>query len=400
MKVAYVTMQFPAPTETFASNDVQELKKLDIDVSVYSLKPKHKKHTTMIAERKLEDVDIFSCTLKNIIFGFFLMLGSPIRAINLAKWIVNNERSNIKELIKCLLLIPSSFVLFKEIVKFQPVVVHLFWGHYPSIVGYLIYKYEPKMLLSIFLGAYDLCLNLKISKSILEKSDRIFTHSYSNIAMLTKMGVLKSRVEVVHRGINVKEIDNVTSGISHTKGKILTAGKLIPEKNFDMTILFFKKLIDRGGDFYLDIIGSGPELSNLKKLTKDLFLNERVNFYSHMAQQNLFVRMAKSQFYIMTSSKQSERLPNAIKEAMYCGCVCVSLRTQGLDELINSKVNGYIFEEIGKDLEDFFMLSSELELNKISENAKRTISGQFQINQSMSQYIDKWESRSNDKDKI
>lgn len=391
MKIAYVTMEFPATTETFASNDVLELKKRNVDVSVFSLKPKHKKHVTMVRERKLENVYIFNCTLKNIFFGFCFMIISPFRTLNLAKWILNNERSNIRDLTKCLLLIPSSFAVFKEIVKYQPAVVHLFWGHYPSIVGYLIYKYEPKMMLSIFLGAYDLNLNLKISKYVLERSDYIFTHSYSNLTALLKMGVPMKSVEVVHRGVNVNEIHNVTSKITHIKGKILAAGKLISEKNFEMTLFFFRKLIDRGGDFHLDIIGSGPELSNLKKITNELCLNDRVMFYSHMTQKDLFIKMAEAQFFIMTSNKQSERLPNVIKEAMSCGCVCASLRTQGLDELITSKVNGYIFEEIDKDLEDFFLLSSELELNKISANAKRTISGQFQINQSMLKYIEKWE---------
>jgi glycosyltransferase involved in cell wall biosynthesis len=393
-------MQFPATTETFASNDVLMLKKLGVDISVFSLKPKHKKHTIMIHERGLEGVNIFNCTLRNILLGFFSMLRSPLKTLDLAKWIFNNERSNIKEVIKCLLLIPSSFAVYKQIVKLRPEVVHLFWGHYPSTVGYLIYKYEPKILLSIFLGAYDLCLNLKISKFIAEKSDFIFTHSYSNIPMFLKMGLPKGKIEIIHRGVDVKKIDRAVSGVLSIEGKIITAGKLIPEKNFDLSIHFIKKLIDKGGNFYLDIIGSGPELSKLERLTKDLHLNERIKFYSHMSQQNLFVKMAESQFFIMTSSKQSERLPNVIKEAMYCGCICASFRTQGLDELMNSTVNGFIFDEINKDLEEFFLLTSEWQLNKIASNARSTISEKFQIKQSMLKYIEKWEGGSSVKSKI
>jgi glycosyltransferase involved in cell wall biosynthesis len=218
--------------------------------------------------------------------------------------------------------------------------------------------------------------------------------------MLLQMGVSEKSVEVVHRGVDVKKIDRAVSGVLRIEGKIITAGKLIPEKNFDLSIHFIKKLIDKGGNFYLDIIGSGPELSKLERLTKDLHLNERIKFYSHMSQQNLFVKMAESQFFIMTSSKQSERLPNVIKEAMYCGCICASFRTQGLDELMNSTVNGFIFDEINKDLEEFFLLTSEWQLNKIASNARSTISEKFQIKQSMLKYIEKWEGGSSVKSKI
>ena len=391
MKGAYITMEFPATTETFASNDVLTLKKLGLDISVFSLKPKHKKQAAMIHERELKDLYIFNCTLKNILLGFLLTLRKPVKTLDLVKWIINSEKSNIKELVKSMLLIPSSMAVYEQISKSQPDIVHLFWGHYPSIVGYLIYKNEPKILLSMFLGAYDLCLNLEISKFVAERSGFVFTHSYSNIPMLLKMKIPGDKIETVHRGIDIKRIDKAISKFSSVKGRIIAAGKLIPEKKFDLSIRFLKKLIDKDGDFYLDIVGSGPELAKLKLLTKKLHLNGRVKFYSHMTQQNLFVKMAESQFFIMTSNKQSERLPNVVKEAMYCGCVCASFRTQGLDELINSPVNGFIFDEIDKNLEDFFLLSSELQLNKIASSARLTISKKFEIEQSMLQYINKWE---------
>ena len=40
MKISYITMQFPVPSETFASNDVKTLKSLGIDIDVYTLKNK------------------------------------------------------------------------------------------------------------------------------------------------------------------------------------------------------------------------------------------------------------------------------------------------------------------------------------------------------------------------
>ena len=41
MKVAYVTMQFPVPSETFACNDIKMLLEKGVDISVFTLKNKH-----------------------------------------------------------------------------------------------------------------------------------------------------------------------------------------------------------------------------------------------------------------------------------------------------------------------------------------------------------------------
>ena len=55
-------------------------------------------------------------------------------------------------------LIPMSFYMFEKLKKEKPDIVHLFWGHYPSLVGYLVKKNMPDTKLSQFLGAYDLVL--------------------------------------------------------------------------------------------------------------------------------------------------------------------------------------------------------------------------------------------------
>ena len=57
MKISYVTMA-PAPTETFASNDVKAVQNKGNTVNVYSLRLKQKNHYGMIKERNLVDIDI------------------------------------------------------------------------------------------------------------------------------------------------------------------------------------------------------------------------------------------------------------------------------------------------------------------------------------------------------
>ena len=51
-------MQFPAPSETFASSDIQNLNRLNSNVTVYSLKSKHSNFYKMMDDRKLQNIPI------------------------------------------------------------------------------------------------------------------------------------------------------------------------------------------------------------------------------------------------------------------------------------------------------------------------------------------------------
>jgi hypothetical protein len=73
MKISYITMQFPVPSETFASNDVKTLKSLGIDIDVYTLKNKDKNYNNLIKSRGLEKIKIISGDLSKNILGIFFI---------------------------------------------------------------------------------------------------------------------------------------------------------------------------------------------------------------------------------------------------------------------------------------------------------------------------------------
>ena len=169
MKISYVTMGFPAPTETFASNDVKAVQNKGNTVNVYSLRLKQKNHYGMIKERNLVDIDINNLSVLEIFLSPLILLCNPFKTLSLVAWLIKLEKSNLVHLIKCLLLIPSSIQIYNKIKHDLPDIVHLFWGHYPSIVGYLIQRYSPGIAMTTFLGAYDLDINLSISKDVSKK---------------------------------------------------------------------------------------------------------------------------------------------------------------------------------------------------------------------------------------
>lgn len=391
MKISYITMQFPAPSETFASSDVQNLSKLNSNIKVYSLKSKHSNFYKMIDERKLQNISIFTCEVKENILGLIEIIKSPFLFISLLFWLIKNDLKKTGHFIRCFALIPACFYILSQLKKEKPDVVHLFWGHYPSLVGFLVKKVLENSKISMFLGAYDLEYNLNISKDLAKNADFIFTHAKANIPQLNKMDIETNRINVIHRGINIKDLSLVIENINKKSNQIICAGRFLPDKGFDKVIDIFSKLHKNINNSNLVLVGYGSAQADLEKQTIDLKIESNVTFTGYLSQKNVLKFMAESDIFLFLSSKAGERLPNVVKEAMLAGCICIVSNTPGIDELIENEKTGFIIEENNYDSIPYLIASlDEIKKEEIRTNAKEFIIKNFDVELSMKKYINIW----------
>ncbi len=393
MKISYITMQFPAPSETFASSDVKSLNKLNPELSVYSLKSKHADYNKMIEDRELQNIAIVTCEVKENIFGLIEIIKSPFLFISLLFWLIKNDLRKTGHFIRCFALIPASFHILSQLKKQKPDVVHLFWGHYPSLVGFLVRKVLKDSKISMFLGAYDLEYNLNISRDLAKNADFIFTHAKANIPQLNKMNIETNRINIIHRGINIKNLSLVIENINKKNNQIICAGRFLPDKGFDKVIDIFSKVNKNIKNSNLLLVGYGSAQSDLKKQTIDLKIESNVTFTGYLSQNDVLKNMASSDIFLFLSSKAGERLPNVVKEAMLAGCICIVSNTPGIDELIEDGKTGFIIEEKNYALiPDLISSLDEIKKEEIRANAKEFIIKNFDVELSMKKYINIWKS--------
>ena len=386
-------MQFPAPSETFASSDIQSLNKLNPELSVYSLKSKHSDYNRMIKDRKLQNISIFTCKVKENILGLIEIIKTPFLFISLLFWLIKNDLKKTGHFIRCFALIPASFYILSQLKKEKPDVVHLFWGHYPSLVGFLVKKVLKNSKISMFLGAYDLEYNLNISKDLAKNADFIFTHAKANIPQLNKMNIKTDGINVIHRGINIKDLSLVIENIDKKSNQIICAGRFLPDKGFDKVIDIFSKLHKNINSSNLVLVGYGSAQSDLEKQTIDLKIESNVTFTGYLSQNDVLKFMVESDIFLFLSSKAGERLPNVVKEAMLAGCICIVSNTPGIDELIEHGKTGIIIESNNYDLIPNLISSlDEIKKEEIRTNAKEFILKNFDVELSMKKYINIWES--------
>lgn len=123
----------------------------------------------------------------------------------------------------------------------------------------------------------------------------------------------------------------------------LIAGALCvmrPEKRIDWLLEAFAAVSQTQPELRLLLVGSGPETPRLLELRNRLELNEVCHF--EPTRPNAADWMRDIDIFVNASSIES--FPNALLEAMACGCCVIGSKVGGIPELITHNHDGLLFE--------------------------------------------------------
>jgi glycosyltransferase involved in cell wall biosynthesis len=395
VRVAYVTMQFPAPSETFASQDVRTLAMSGVDVEVFALRPPAARHEAMLEERSLVGIPVHTMPLRRVARGLRLWLARPRWAASLLTWILVSQLHRPSQLARSLALATGALVAFEEMQRRRFDVVHLFWGHYPALVGHLVAQFLPEVRLSVFLGAYDLRATYPGSGSVARRADVVWTHADANLPAILSLGVAPDRLRVNYRGIDVDAARRIAAEEAErrVRHRIVTVGRLLPAKGVDDVLRAVAQLRERLPDATLVVAGDGPDRVRLEDLARELGIDGAVTFLGHVPQNRVWRELARADAFVLMSHE--ERLPNAAKEAMALGCVPFVTRTAGIEELVEDGRTGHVVEIhdvpalVGR-LSDL-LLQDAAALASMRERAQAHVSAHFDVRASMANYVRAWQ---------
>lgn len=120
--------------------------------------------------------------------------------------------------------------------------------------------------------------------------------------------------------------------------RVVTAGRLMPQKNQKMLIDAFAKFHDSYPVYKLDIYGEGPLQAELQQRIDSLGLTDAITLRGNVS--NIHQEIADAEMFVLSSD--FEGLSNALLEAMMMGHACISTNCAGSDEAIQNGENGLL----------------------------------------------------------
>jgi glycosyltransferase involved in cell wall biosynthesis len=331
LRIMFVTSMFPAPSEAFAAVEVRALLAQGADVRVASLRSAHPMARELCRDAGLDYAAVDSLTVAAVVRGFLFALRHPLRTLAATAWLVRLGWRKPLLLARTVAIVPRMLDVVRQCMSWNADVLHLFWGHSASYIGHLLGKFDRTVVISTSLGAYDLEYGRGPWIDLAGRADVVWTHAEVNRRKLELLGVPSHLIQVRRRGIDLSRLPAETDRIP---GKLVCVARLVPEKGADLVLRAFASVHRGFADSTLTIIGEGPERGRFESLARELGVGSRVRFTGPVPHGVVLSELATADVFALLSHSPGERLPNVVKEAMACGCICVVTETPGIDELI------------------------------------------------------------------
>ena len=154
--------------------------------------------------------------------------------------------------------------------------------------------------------------------------------------------------------------------------KLIFVGRLVEYKQIDKILIALSKIDNK--NFIFDVIGDGPEKSNLTELAYKLGLKDKVVFHGRMERGSVLKYMNNSHIFVMIS--ENEVFGLVYLEAMAASCITIGSQKGGIDGVIEDGKNGILCQQGNADsLEAVFSKVFEMDpvsLQNLSRNGFET----------------------------
>jgi glycosyltransferase involved in cell wall biosynthesis len=173
-----------------------------------------------------------------------------------------------------------------------------------------------------------------------------------NMEMLLSLGVKQDTITLLSiGGISLPDVERIPP--SDKTSDVIFAGRLIKAKGVDNLLMALAYLKTSQIGANLSIIGDGPERAALEALSRELGIQDKVQFYGNIEDDAEVVSMMKSAKVFVYPASPEGGWSLSIIEANACGLPAISFRSGKLgdNEVVVDGYNGLLAEqEVPDDL--------------------------------------------------
>ena len=184
---------------------------------------------------------------------------------------------------------------------------------------------------------FSISLQKKVRSFSIKKSDIVVTPSQHLKNFIQNLG-FKNKIESINNGVFIPEEN--TNIFTNDQINITIVSRLVSHKNIEKII---KAISDLNSPLInLNIIGDGPELNQLQKISLESNNKDNIIFHGKLNRDEIDHIFLNSDIYIQASNY--EGLPHSLLEAMSYGIPVLCTPVGECKEILGNEDRGYILD--------------------------------------------------------
>ena len=341
--------RFPRLSETFILNEFLQLRRDGLPVELVAIMDPHERHSQPEALALVGEVTYLQTgrLRDELPAAVRTARRHPWGTLRAAGWtLTRHTRAAARNLVHAL-------VLLDRLADGPPAHLHAHFLHSPAALAYIAAKVNGQPY-SLTGHAKDIYTTLPRNVRMRCARARFVTTctEANRTHLVVELGLPPDLVHVCRHGIDTARFALPTR--TPQPGRILTVGRLVPKKGFDVLIRACGELTRRGYAVELVILGGGDLKDELIEASLHEDIADRVHLLGARPQQEVIDQLGTAQLFALAPrvlpDGDRDGVPNVLLEAMAAGLPVVSTAVSGIPEVITDGVTGRLVPPDRADL--------------------------------------------------
>jgi colanic acid/amylovoran biosynthesis glycosyltransferase len=344
IRIAYLVSQYPAVNHTFILREILELRRLDFDIRVASIRPADRPFEQLAPEEQQEQRATFYVKPKRaagiLAVNLGVLLRRPLSYLHALAYALRLAGLNARAALFNLAYLAEAAVIADWMGRQDLSHVHM---HFTSTVGLLALRLAPLRTSVTIHGPDEFTdpAGFYLSEKIRTLHLLCTISEYGRSQLMRYSDRVQwSKFRVARLGVDPTFYNPGPFRENPSPFEILFVGRLTPVKGLHILIAALDRLIRQGRAVRLRFAGDGPDRAGLERNVTERGLEKQVIFEGW--QNASRVRTLYQQTDIFALPSFAEGIPVVLMEAMAMEIPCVTTRITGIPELIRDQIDGLL----------------------------------------------------------
>jgi glycosyltransferase involved in cell wall biosynthesis len=354
LKIAYILLWFPKPSETFVFREVINLQKIGLPLIVFTLYGRLKKSAARDLSPEMQSVayDVVRLGIQYIKEAhrdiFYWLKKDPVTVIDLTRKLLRSPWCGFEKMGENLWAFVCAFRLARYFIKMDIEHIHAPWASGPATAAWIASKLTG-IPFSFTARAWDIYPPDGLIMEKMRDASLIRCETGYNVRHLTKFADCDiSKIKMSYNGVPLGPQKDAPVHMA-APYKLLALGRFVGKKGYDYLIHACKILKDAGLDFHMTLAGDGPMDAYLKRLTVKLGLTGQISFPGFIPHDRIPELFHGADIFLMPSivhsSGDRDGIPTVIMESLLHRVPVIATDVSGISELIEHNVTGLLIPE-------------------------------------------------------